>query len=255
MKKISTNAEIIKIRQYASLYYSNMQIYTGVASTRTPMGAGYVVHGGECHHGSAGASLLCSSPESVPLLSRRLFLHRSKRCEQLAGPPEQSGTCRSVHLRRGGGWQTSFPGLPHVLAGLEASSVCTVTIHTQAARYVNFSSVHPASHKRAVINTLLQCATRLCSKPKDAAVDTAKVRDDLSNCGYPRHFISAMERQLARRGQVDAPPHLDEAGSGASECLACVLQEYDMEVAQVPAKKMRNQLMSRGPKKCFPGVV
>lgn len=85
-----------------------------------------------------------------------------KDSEQLAGPPEQSGgMCHSIHLRRGGGWQTSFPGRPRVLAGPEAASACTVTL-TQAARYVNFSSVHPAAHKSAVMNTLLQCATRLC---------------------------------------------------------------------------------------------
>lgn len=134
---------------------------------------------------------------------------------------------------------------------------------THTDRYLNFNSVHPASRKTAVVSTLLQRAKRLCSKPEDAAVDTAKVRDDLASCGYPRHFINATERQLTRRGQLDVPPAPMKRAPvpylpGTSECLARILREYDVQVAHVPAKKMRHELVrvkDRLPKERFPGVV
>lgn len=133
---------------------------------------------------------------------------------------------------------------------------------THTGRYLHFPSVHPASHKRSVGTTLLQRAKRICTEQNDLAIDSASVRRDLSACGYPPSFVSAVERQLSRPVLSSAPsgpkrapvPHVSEI----SETLSCVMRTYGVQIAHVPTRKLKDALVNvkdNLSKEKFPGVV
>lgn len=133
---------------------------------------------------------------------------------------------------------------------------------THTGRYLNFRSVHPDAHKRSVAASLFSRANRLCTKAEDRFTDLDRVRNDLSASGYPRAFLNGVERRLSNPAvPVDPRPRKRAAIPyipGVSEALSRVLRSYDVEVAHVPACKLRNALVGgkdRLPRESFPGVV
>ncbi|XP_037505083.1 uncharacterized protein LOC119381202 [Rhipicephalus sanguineus] len=60
---------------------------------------------------------------------------------------------------------------------------------THTGRYLNFKSVHPDTHKRSVVASLLGRANRLCTNPEDLNADVKMVREDLSTCGYRQRLL------------------------------------------------------------------
>lgn len=133
---------------------------------------------------------------------------------------------------------------------------------THTGRYLNFKSVHPDTHKRSVVASLLGRANRLCTNPEDLNADVKMVREDLSTCGYPPAFVNAVEHRMSAPSQPASVRQRKRAAvpyvPGISETLSRVLRSYDVEVAHVPVRKLRHTLVGgkdKLPKEAFPGVV
>lgn len=133
---------------------------------------------------------------------------------------------------------------------------------THTGRYLHFNSVHPASHKRSVVASLVNRVNSVCKKPEDVSADIQRVHGDLSKSGYPDSFVHSVERQLTLPARTDSTRPKKRAPvpyvPGISEHLARVLRPYSVQVAHVPTKKLRHSLVNikdKLPKEKFPGVV
>lgn len=133
---------------------------------------------------------------------------------------------------------------------------------THTGRYLHFGSLQPASHKRAVVSTLLRRAEKICTRQEDYAADVSVVRRELSACGYPCSFLNAVERQMARPQLPHAASSQKRAGipyiPSTSEALSRILRSYNVQVAHIPNQKLRQSLVNvkdKLPKEKFPGVV
>lgn len=109
---------------------------------------------------------------------------------------------------------------------------------THTGRYLHFTSINPAFHKRCVVASLVSRMYGVCKKLEDIVADIQHVHWDLSASGYPGSFVHSLESQLACPAPSCNTHPMNRAAipnlAGISEQLARVLHLYSVQVAHVP---------------------
>lgn len=138
---------------------------------------------------------------------------------------------------------------------------------THTGKYLSFSSVHPMCQKKSVVASLVRRAEKLSSTPENQAAELATIRRDLSSSGYPSSLIQAVKKSLAHPTPNDSQQHNDKGKRkripvpyvpGISESLSRILRGYEVDVAHVPTRKLRQAVgtvKDKLDKEKFPGVV
>ena len=119
---------------------------------------------------------------------------------------------------------------------------------THTGKYLSFSSVHPMCQKKSVVASLVRRAEKLSSTPENQAAELATIRRDLSSSGYPSSLIQAVKKSLAHPTPNDSQQHNDKGKRkripvpyvpGISESLSRIIRGYEVDVAHVPTRKLR----------------
>lgn len=139
---------------------------------------------------------------------------------------------------------------------------------THSGRYLGFESVHPMVHKRSVVRSLVERACRTCSDTSSLQEELEIIESELTRNGYPRHFIRKTAKSLMKNKPTETQAMDAEAPRkkraavpyirGVSEALARVFRKHGVQIAHVPASKLKGDLMNVKdplPRERFPGVV
>ena len=118
---------------------------------------------------------------------------------------------------------------------------------THTDRYLDFSSHHPFSHKRAVVCTLSSRVSTHSSSERDRINETSHVTSALRLNGYPQSFI-----QSSQSPHTVLPSSTPEYKAcaiipyvrGVSECIKRILTPLQIRVCYKPFQTFR-QLLSR----------
>ena len=118
---------------------------------------------------------------------------------------------------------------------------------THTDRYLDFSSHHPFSHKRAVVRTLSSRASTHSSSQRDQIKETNRVTSALRLTGYPRSFIQSS--QSPRTVPPSSTPEYRACAvipyvHGVSECIRRILTPLQIRVCYKPFQTFR-QLLSQ----------
>lgn len=134
---------------------------------------------------------------------------------------------------------------------------------THTGQYLNFASCHPVGHKTSVVSSLVTRAKRICTGEEQLERELKKIRQELSQNGYPRKFTKKIEQRILSPAE-DAPRRTFHSRAaipyvaGVSEALSRVFSNYDLRVAHVPCAKLRGKLVNakdKLPKEKYPGVI
>ena len=139
---------------------------------------------------------------------------------------------------------------------------------THSGRYLDYESVHPVAHKRSVVRSLVQRAIRTCSDARSLQEELQTIENDLIRNGYPKHFIKKTTKFIMHNQQQNSQA-IDNTASthqraaipyiqGVSEALARVFRKRGVQIAHVPASKLKGDLLNVKdplPRQRFPGVV
>ena len=126
---------------------------------------------------------------------------------------------------------------------------------THTDRYLDFSSHHPFSHKRAVVRTLSSRASTHSSSQYDQIKEMSHVTSALKMNGYPLSFIQSS--QSSRMVPPSSTPEYRACAvipyiHGVSECISRILTPLRIRVCYKPFQTFR-QLLSR-PKDRIPDL-
>ena len=118
---------------------------------------------------------------------------------------------------------------------------------THTDRYLDFSSHHPFSHKRAVVRTLSSRVSTHSSSERDRINETSRVTSALRLNGYPQSFIQSS--QSPRTVLPSSTPEYKACAiipyvRGVSECIKRILTPLQIRVCYKPFQTFR-QLLSR----------
>ena len=89
--------------------------------------------------------------------------------------------------------------------------------HTKC--YLDFYSHHPIQHKKSVVNTLLDSASKIPSTQYGRQRERNRVNDTLIENNYPPMFIKQCERARARSRQKKEQNIASEHTSQPSRCI------------------------------------
>lgn len=142
-----------------------------------------------------------------------------------------------------------LPFLDILLSREEDGSIST-SVHRKAThtdQYLSFHSHHPASHKRAVVRTLMCRAEALSSSGVSRSQQEKHVTQALQRNGYPKGFIHRHTcPQPDRRDPCDREtrvsltlPYLN----GLSESIRRVLAPLAIQVTFRPFRTLRQELV------------
>ncbi|XP_075736219.1 uncharacterized protein LOC119161015 isoform X1 [Rhipicephalus microplus] len=139
---------------------------------------------------------------------------------------------------------------------------------THSGRYLDYESVHPVAHKRSVIRSLVQRAIRICSDEESLQEELRTIEDDLIKNGYPKIFIRKTTKSVMHKLQSTSQAMHNTSSTkkrasipyirNISETLARLFRKRGVQIAHVPASKLRAELLNVKdplPRQHFPGVV
>ena len=107
---------------------------------------------------------------------------------------------------------------------------------THTDQYLQFSSHHPTTHKRAVVSTLLKRATSHCSSNSLVQEERSYVKETLQQNGYPKHFLLSQCSPSKKDKEKDDPrshitiPYIQ----GVSEAVTRILSDINVQVYMKP---------------------
>ena len=131
---------------------------------------------------------------------------------------------------------------------------------THTGRYLSFSSNHPLSAKRSVVQALMNRKAYITTGEEAVQTEDQRVRDELEMNGYPSDFVSGAMKQRTKNapnGKIIGTAVIPYY-KGVSEAVRRVLAAHNIRTVMKP-RKLKWQLM-RGakdslPAKDEPGVV
>ena len=115
---------------------------------------------------------------------------------------------------------------------------------THTNRYLNFQSNHPNSHKRSVVNSLINRAKMLVSDERDQRKEINLVKKTLRANGYSKHFLrdyvktEQMKEEKPTSNVFATIPYV----KGFSEKVRRILEEADIRVSYRPTNKLGDTL-------------
>ena len=129
--------------------------------------------------------------------------------------------------------------IKHKENGTISTSVHRKSTHTD--KYLDFSSHHPLSHKKAVVTTLLNRASSHTSDRSLEKEEIGRVTKALQSNGYPRHLIKPRLKRISSGTEerqwkgTAVVPYV----RGLSESIKRVLQSLDIRVCFKPHLTLR----------------
>ncbi len=119
-------------------------------------------------------------------------------------------------------------------------STCVYRKPTNTDRYLQFDSHHPRSHKRAVLQTLVDRATKISNNEHARNRELNHVKDILRQNGYPQHFlrrsqVSRDSNPIPGNGRRITIPYIQ----GISERISRVLATHGLRVSYRCQTKLR----------------
>ena len=117
---------------------------------------------------------------------------------------------------------------------------------THTCKYLHFRSEHPVAHKRAVLNTLLQRADKLCDQESEQKKEIDLVRSTLKQKRYPDRLLhrkipaNATKNQERETIGLATLPYLPGLTDQIKRCSTA----DKIQVASKPVRKLANLLSS-----------
>ena len=123
---------------------------------------------------------------------------------------------------------------------------------THTDKYLDFNSDHPLEHKHSVIRTLVHRAEKLCDD-EFKKQEMSHISKILQINGYPMNEINRISKKV-----TDKRPTMNNANSnvstdkpsftsvpyisGISERISRIFKKYDVNIAHLPTRKLKNEL-------------